>query len=161
MQKNEAPWSNEQHWSRQVCHVWPSQCIKRDIYWSDPCGCCDNRLFFTDHETTRAELSDFTCAFTVKSINCGWQFVFPEINPFLTVRSFVKSIRNWCEVGDLIAAFDRSIIFPKTFGQLAWLTNALQMWPENFKATFIENTKFFKIDDSLLLALDENIELHQ
>lgn len=27
------------------------------------------------------------------------------------------------------------------------------MWPENFKATFIENTKFFKIDDSLLLAL--------
>jgi len=27
------------------------------------------------------------------------------------------------------------------------------MWPENFKATFIGNTKFFKIDDSFLVAL--------
>ena len=28
-----------------------------------------------------------------------------------------------------------------------------QMWPENFKATFIGNTKFFKIDNSFLIAL--------
>lgn len=27
------------------------------------------------------------------------------------------------------------------------------MWPENFKATFSGNTKFFKIDDSFLIAL--------
>jgi len=27
------------------------------------------------------------------------------------------------------------------------------MWPENFKATFFGNTKFFKIDNSFLIAL--------